>query len=390
MRSCEIYLDNAATSFPKPEAVYDAVDDYQRHCGAAYSRGIRAEDHADTIVYECRQMLADLIGAPDASCVAMTFSATDGLNLLLRGLLRPGARVVTTTLEHNSVLRPLRQLQQLSDVHVTHVPFDPVTGMVSPDDFRAALRTGHVDLAAVSLVSNVTGIPQPIEELATAAHEAGAVVMADAAQAVGHCPVDVQRAGIDLLAASGHKGLLGPLGTGFLWAAPELHDRLIPVRCGGTGTHSESLDPPGQMPQLFESGNLNMPGIAGLKAALKWHVSEESRNLREAFRWRVRRLLDGLSRISGVTVLCSASAARSTGVISVTVRGYDSREAAEILYQSFGIRCRAGLHCAALAHDTLRTRECGGTLRLSPGLMTTDEDIDRALDAVNAVAAAGS
>ena len=382
-----IYLDNAATSFPKPEAVYDAVDSYQRISGAAFGRGTHGADHADSVAERCRHRLAQLIGSGNPDCVAFTFNGTDGLNLLLRGILRGGDHVVTTTLEHNSVLRPLQQLQLQLPVTVDYVSFDPSTGTVAADQFRDACERHPPQLVVLNMASNVTGVPQPLAELVGIAKAAGSIVLIDAAQAVGHLPIDVETLDIDLLAAPGHKGLYGPLGTGFVYVAASRQDSIISFRSGGTGTESESLQQPTHMPQLLESGNLNMPGIAGLHAALVWRDSEEFKQLSRRHEQQIPRLIGRLHEIPQVTVHCEAASATGIGVISLNITGSEPHDVAMILSQSFEIQCRAGLHCAPLAHRTLKTELTGGTVRLSPGLFTTDQDIDRAVEAIQMIAA---
>lgn len=382
-----IYLDNAATSFPKPDAVYDAVDSYQRCTGAAFGRGTHGANHADSLVERCRHRLAQLIGSEDPNCVAFTFSATDGLNLLLRGVLRGGDHVVTTTLEHNSVLRPLQQLQLQLPITVDHVSFDSSTGSVAPDQFRVACERHPPQLVVLNMASNVTGVSQPLSELISIAKAAGSKILIDAAQAVGHLPIDVERLEIDLLAAPGHKGLYGPLGTGFVYVAASIQNSIVSFRSGGTGTESESLQQPTQMPQLLESGNLNMPGIAGLHAALTWRDSEEFQQLWRRHEQQIPRLIACLDAIPRVTVHCEVASASGIGVISLNITGAEPHDVAMILSQSFEIQCRAGLHCAPLAHRTLETELTGGSVRLSPGLFTTDQQIDRAVEAIQMIAA---
>jgi cysteine desulfurase/selenocysteine lyase len=382
-----LYLDNAATSFPKPNAVYDAVDSYQRHTGAAFGRGTHGSDHADSLAERCRHQLAQLIGSSNPRSVAFTFNGTDGLNLLLRGVLRSGHHLVTTTLEHNSVLRPLHQLQSQLPITVDHVAFDPSAGIVDADAFRVACASRPPQMVVLNMASNVTGVPQPLADLIPIAKAAGAAVLIDAAQAVGHLPINVETLDVDLLAAPGHKGLCGPLGTGFVYVAPSIQDSVISFRSGGTGTESESLQQPTHMPQLLESGNLNMPGIAGLNAALTWRNSDDFKELSLRHDQMIPRFIGRLNKIPQVTVYCEASAADNIGVISLNIAGAEPHEVAMILSQSFEIQCRAGLHCAPLAHRTLGTESMGGTVRLSPGLFTTDKEIDRAVEAIEMIAA---
>ena len=386
MTSHTTYFDNAATGFPKPEVVYQAVDSYQRQVGAAFGRGTYGSDHADSVVARCRHQLAQLIGATDHDSVSFTFNATDGLNLLLRGILRRGDHVLTTTLEHNSVLRPLQQLRDLLQITVDFVSFDINTGLIDSHQFAQMCHARLPRLVVLNMVSNVTGIVQSLSELIPVARAAGAIVLVDASQAAGHVSVDVSALDIDLLAAPGHKGLGGPLGTGFVYVSPSIQARLISCRCGGTGTESASLQQPSRMPGLLESGNLNMPGIAGLNAALTWRNTEQYENLSQRYQRHIGELIHHLSKIYGVTVCCRESAARRTGVVSFYIDQAQPHEVALTLSDSFGIHCRAGLHCAPLTHRTLGTEPLGGTVRLSPGLFTTDEEINHAVRAVSEIA----
>lgn len=388
MTSGAIYLDNAATSFPKADVVYDAVDSWQRNSGAAFGRGTRGTEQADSIVQRCRHRLAELIGAKDDRCVAFTFNGTDGLNLLLRGCLREGQHVVTTTLEHNSVLRPLEQLKTLAAVSVNHVHFEAQNGMLQMDRLSQALSEQSVDLVVVNAVSNVTGVVQTLKDIIRRGHASGAPVLVDASQAVGHVPIDVEELQIDFLAAPGHKGLGGPLGTGFVYVAPEHHAGLVSYRCGGTGTVSESLTQPEKMPELLESGNLNMPGIAGLEAALAWRLTSEFADIETRHKELCRSFIDELRAIGGVTIYADDPQSYRIAVVSFNIGECEPQEVAMILNQSFGIQCRAGLHCAPLAHRTLGTDERGGTVRFSPGLFTTDEEIRQAVTAVASIAEA--
>ena len=389
--SAPVYLDNAATSFPKPDAVYDAVDAYLRHNGAAIGRGTHsASDAASRMVEQCRQRIARILDAESSDRIAFTFNCTDSLNLLLRGIINRGDRVVTTKLEHNSVLRPLHQLRNEADVDVVHVEFDRATGLVDVDEIASELQRRPTRLVVLNHASNVTGVVQPVAEVAEVTHQHGALLLLDAAQTVGHLPFSVRDLKVDVLAAAGHKGLLGPLGTGILYVRPGLEDKIRAVRSGGTGTSSESIDQPSTMPTKFESGNMNAPGLAGLNAATEWLLCEGIDKLHDQAAFQTTRLVAALANISGVTVFGhdnNATPASNTGIVSFTIVNLDSREAATILEQSFNVHCRAGLHCAPLVHNVLGTRESGGTLRFSVGPFTRDDQIDSAITAVQQIAA---
>jgi selenocysteine lyase/cysteine desulfurase len=258
-----IYLDNAATSWPKPESVYQAVDDYQRRLGAPAGRGVYAEaTEVERLVNNCRKKVAQLINEADPTRVIFTQNGTDSLNLAIHGWLQPGDHVVTSVCEHNSVLRPLRFLAEHRNVSTTYVGCD-AQGRVDPGDIRRAIQP-QTRLIALTHASNVTGTIQPVEEVGKIAKERGISFLVDAAQTLGHMRVDVQRIGCQMLAAPGHKGLLGPLGTGVLYIAPGVEARLLPIRQGGTGTRSDEDIQPTTLPDRYESGNLNVSGIVGL------------------------------------------------------------------------------------------------------------------------------
>lgn len=381
-----IYLDNAATSFPKPEPVYAAVDAYNRGLGAAagrgsYGSGVAAAD----IVRRCRLNLARLFNAEGPDRLAFGLNGTDALNAALHGLLSPGDHVVTTAAEHNSVLRPLRTLTDRG-VAVTVVDCDE-WGRVAPDDVRNAFRP-ETRLVAVTHASNVTGAIQPVDEIAAAAKEAAAFVLLDAAQTAGHLPIDLTTLPVDLLATSGHKGLLGPLGNGVLYVRPGVEEHLVPVRQGGTGTSSELDFHPTAMPELLEAGNLNIPGIAGLEAATMWLLERGVGSLREHEQDLVTRLLAGLGTIPDIRIIGPDSTEDRVGVVSLVVDGWPPHDLAAVLDSEFGIEARGGLHCAPLIHRRLGTSETGGTLRLSPGAFTSVDDIDAAVDALRRVCGA--
>lgn len=388
MRSLKrIYLDNAATSWPKPAEVYDAVDRWQRENGAPAGRG--AYDSAaatDKLVLDARRAVAQLLGASEPNRIVFTLNGTDALHLAIQGLVKPGDHVVTTVVEHNSVLRPLRQLADGRGVAIAHVGCD-AEGIVSAEKVIAALNS-KTKFVVVAHASNVTGALQPIAEIGTELQKRGVTFVVDAAQTLGEIPLSVDDLRCDVLAAPGHKGLLGPLGTGVLYVRPGVEERMLSIRTGGTGTESSSLKPPTQMPVKFEAGNLNVPGIVGLGAGVRWLAQRGVAAVREQAIRQTERLLGGLVGLKGVRIVGPATAQKRVGVVSVIVEGYDPQEAAAVLATSYGIETRAGLHCAPLMHKALGTAEAGGTLRLSLGPLTTDAEIDAALGAVRDLDAA--
>jgi cysteine desulfurase family protein len=376
-----IYLDNAATSWPKPESVYAAVDRYQRAGGAAAGRGGYWEgNESDRLLADARRRLAACLNADDPRRIVFTFNGTDSLNLALHGLLRPGDHVISSVAEHNSVLRPLRYLEQHREVQVTLVSCDG-QGFVDPDQIRAAIRP-QTRLIALVHASNVTGAIQPAEEVGRLAAEYGLRFLLDAAQSVGHLPLDVQQVGAHLVAAPGHKGLLGPLGVGFLYVAPGLEQELQPLRQGGTGTQSESDEQPASMPDRFEAGNHNLPGIAGLGAGLAYLAERGLDAVRRHDRQLLERLVQGLSELPGIQVHGPRDLDRRVGVVSITVAGADPQELGLLLDSGYRIQVRAGLHCAPRMHRALGTADRGGTLRFSLGPFNTLQHVDAALQAL--------
>lgn len=381
-----IYLDNAATTWPKPEAVYQAVDRYQREIGAPNGRsGYCEAQESNRIVERARRGVAELIGAADPSHVIFGLNCSDMLNLAIRGVVRPGDHVVTTVCDHNSVLRPLRALSEEAGVEVSYVPCDG-QGFVSPDDVRAAIRP-HTRLVAVNHASNVTGAIQPVEEIGQIVRGTDALFLVDAAQSLGHVPLDVRKLSVDLLAAPGHKGLLGPLGTGVLFIRSGVERELKPLRYGGTGTQSDEDRQPNELPQKYEPGNHNLVGLAGLVAATEFLREETIEAVHAHHTQLARRLIDELSEIEGVTIHGPQLAADRTSVVSVTVDGYEPQELAAILDSTYRVQCRAGLQCAPRMHAALGTTTGGGTLRFSPGFATTSDEIGTAMAALQEIAA---
>lgn len=376
-----IYLDNAATSYPKPGCVYDAVDQYQRHNGRPFGRGATdAAQHVQAIVDRCRFRAAQLLGATAKEQIIFTFNGTDGLNLVLHGLLKPGDHVVSSIAEHNSVLRPLRHLERKLGVSVTLVDCDS-HGFVAAHDIAAALRP-NTRLIALQHASNVTGAIQPIDEVGAIARQHQVLFLVDAAQTAGHVPFKLTDSQPDFLACSGHKGLLGPLGTGFVYIAPGREALLEPLRQGGTGSRSELDTQPDLMPDRFESGNHNVPGLVGLEAALEFLTQRTIESIRRHELELSRHFVEQLSSIDGITLHRSPDHERHTGVVSVTSSLYSSDELALLLSQQFGIDTRTGLHCAPGIHRRLGTLGQQGTVRFSLGWHNTPGDINAACEAL--------
>jgi cysteine desulfurase/selenocysteine lyase len=376
-----LYLDNAATSNPKPEGVTAAMVDYAARLGSSPGRGAYAEvREAGALLTRCRVRLCELFGGQQPNNVVFTLNASDAINLALHGLLRPGDHVITTWLDHNSILRPLNHLAERG-IEQTRLQCDPITGLVDPQDVRRALRS-NTRLVATLHGSNVTGTLQPIAELGRITREHGVLLLVDAAQSLGHVPVDVEEMGIDLLAFPGHKGLLGPLGTGALWIRPGVERLLVPLRQGGTGSVSELDVQPEFMPDRFEPGSHNAIGLIGLLAGVDWVLARGIDSLWAHERRLVARAVARLTSLPGVTLYGPQTAEHRCGVFSLRVAGLDPHQLATLLEERYGILSRPGLHCAPLAHQTIGTKELGGTTRLSFGPFVTEADVDYAADAL--------
>jgi cysteine desulfurase family protein len=337
---------------------------------------------AQGVVNDTRRQLAALLGAPDPSRVVFTVNATEALNQALFGVLEPGDRVVTTSLEHNALIRSLAVLTGRG-VTVERVEGSP-DGSIDLDDLARALRAHPTRLVAMTHASNVVGTILPATEAARLAHDHGALFLLDAAQTAGALPIDVREMGVDLLALPGHKGLLGPTGTGALYVADGMI--LTPLRYGGTGIRSEDERMPEELPEGLEAGTLNTVGLAGLGAALRFLSERGVAAVRAHEMALTERLLAGLREISGLRIYGVADPVRQVATVSISLRDWEPVDLAAVLDSSFGIAVRAGLHCAPAAHSTLGTFP-RGTVRLSAGCFTTDDDIDHVVAALNQVAA---
>jgi cysteine desulfurase family protein len=378
-----VYLDNGATSFPKPPEVPSAVEHFMREIGGSPGRsGHRLAQEAARVVFRCREALAELFGAPDSRRIAFTLNVTQALNTAIYGLMRPGDRAVTTSLEHNSVMRPLRHLEREHGVGVELVPCDG-TGRLDLAALERALRT-PTRLVSVVHASNVTGTIQPLREISRLTRAAGALLLVDAAQSAGALPIDVLADGIDILGFTGHKALFGPQGTGGLWVVEGVEPR--PLFRGGTGSNSELEEQPEFWPDRLESGTQNGPGLAGLLAGVEFIRRTGLAAIRAREEALTQRLLDGLRGVAGLQVYGPEAAAERTAVVSVTFAGLVPSEAGFLLEEGFGLLTRVGLHCAPAAHRAIGTYP-QGTVRFTPGYFTAEEDIDLAIEGCRSLAA---
>ncbi len=380
-RPSVMYFDNAATSWPKPQAVGGAVAAFLGERGGNPGRsGHKMSRDADRTVAETRTLLARFFNAPDSQRIIFASNATEAINLAIKGLLCPGDHVIASSMEHNAVARPLEALA-VRGIEVTKLPTSPERGL-DPDAVQAAIRP-QTKLVIVCHASNAAGTIHPIAEIGAICERRGVVFLVDAAQSAGCLPIDLCAMNIDLLAFPGHKGLMGPQGTGGLYIAPGIE--LAPLVEGGTGTESASLRQPERCPERYESGTLNLPGIAGLGAALRFIVDTGPEKIREAERARVARLIEGFTGIEGIRIYGPPPGAERAPLVSIDIAGVDPAEAAMILDSHFDIAVRAGLHCAPDAHRSMGTLG-HGTIRFSPGYFTTEAEVDACVEAVAAIA----
>lgn len=381
-----IYLDNAATTWPKPEAVYAAVENAMRELGAPAGRG--AYEQAAIVEREIsrtRSNVAELLGVSESRRVVFTQNGTDSLNTALHGLLRPGNHVVATAIEHNSVLRPLQWLRRHRDITFSLAPCNS-HGEVNADDIRKAV-TPETRLICLNHASNVTGAVSPAVEVGKLAREREVFYLLDAAQTLGCVDFDFSASQADLIAAPGHKGLLGPLGSGVLYIGPRVEAEMTSLRQGGTGTQSFEDQQPETLPDKFESGNHNVPALLGLGAGARWVSEQTVAAISAKCRELTLQLLAGLEAMSGVKVVGPTGEADRVSVVSVTLENFDPQEAAAMLDSAASVQTRAGFHCAPLIHRALGTADSGGTLRFSVGPFNTAEDIETALATLEQLAA---
>jgi len=378
-----IFLDNAATSFPKPECVYAFMDQFYRRAGVNPGRsGYDLCMEAGDLLDRTRKTLTRFVNGSDPNRLCFSYNATDALNLIIFGLLEAGDHAVTTTLEHNSVLRPLYHLQKFGGVEVDHVPFDGA-GFVDPDDLRRRFKP-QTRLVVVNHASNVIGTIQPIREIGRLCREAGVVFAVDASQTAGKVPIDVRADFIDVLAFTGHKSLFGPTGIGGLYVADGVDIRQ--TRAGGTGVRSADRLHLEEYPYRLEYGTPNILGAAGLHAGVQW-ILEKGMSAIAAHETSLLKLLrDGLSGIEGVRMYCQDDLTNHVSVLSFNVDGMEASDTGTMLDVDHGIACRTGLHCAPLVHEQLGTDKIKGAVRFGIGPLNTEEHIRTAIAAVAEVA----
>lgn len=376
-----IYLDNAATSFPKPESVYTEINQCMReYCANPGRGGHSLSVAAGRMVMEAREELGSLFHVENPLQLCYTKNATEALNIAIKGSLSKGGHAITTSMEHNSVLRPLMTMKRDRGVELDIIQGNSI-GEIDPGAIRKSIRP-DTRLIVCTLSSNVNGMVMPVKEIGRMAREAGIPFLVDASQGAGSMELDVEELKADFLAFPGHKGLMGPQGTGGLYVREGLPATTLME--GGTGSNSESTFQPEMMPDYLESGTLNTPGIAGLFAGVRFIRAKGAENIGRYKSMLVEQLLDGISRIDGIVVYSARESHRNSGIVALNIQGMDSTELSFLLDKQYGIATRAGLHCAPLAHRTLGT-EMQGIVRFSIGCFNTCEEIDRTIEAIREI-----
>ena len=378
-----IYLDNAATSWPKPPEVLKAMTDVLERAGGNPGRsGHRLSIAAARAIYDARESIAAFFGISEPLRVIFTNNATHAINIALRGILKSSDQVVTSSMEHNAVMRPLRYLEK-QGIRLGVVPCS-ADGSLNTSDLSKAVNTG-TRLVVITHASSVVGTILPVAEITSIAHQAGAMVLVDAAQTAGALPINMLEMGIDLLAFTGHKELLGPPGIGGLVIADKIDvSQIEPLICGGTGSRSESEEQPNDLPDKFESGTANLVGIAGLGAGLKWIQEQGIDEIRNYMERLFQTLINGLTVLPKVKVYGTLDPERSVAIVSFKIEGMQVSEIGLRLDEEYGLLSRVGLHCAPAAHKTIGSFP-EGTVRLAPGVFTTMNDTKEAIQAIKRV-----
>ncbi len=377
-----IYLDNGATSFPKPEEVYRFMDHFYRNYGVNPGRsGYDLCLEAGNLVEETRKMLTEFFNGYDPNRLCFSYNSTDALNLAIFGLLEPGDHAITTTLEHNSVLRPLYHLS-LQGVEVDYVPFDS-RGFVDPEEIKKKIKK-NTRLVVVNHASNVIGTVQPVKEIGRICREHGVVFVIDASQSAGKVPIDMKDMNIDVVCFTGHKSLLGPTGIGGLCVGEGVDIKI--TRAGGTGVRSAQRTHLEEYPFRLEYGTPNLLGIAGLHAGVKWVRQKGLENIHAHEMKLTEMLVRGLKEIDGVTLYCQDDLTDHISVIAFNIDGMEAQDVGIMLDVEYNIACRTGLHCAPLVHEQLGTDRIKGAVRFGIGPFNTEEHIQTAIQAVREIA----
>jgi cysteine desulfurase/selenocysteine lyase len=379
-----IYFDNAATSWPKPPEVKKAMVKFMEEIGANPGRsGHLLSIEAARILYETREAFSTLFRVKDPSRIVFTLNATESINLALKGLLRPGDHIITSSMEHNSVMRPLRYLEK-KGVELSILPCSS-NGTLNPQDAERKIKS-NTKMIILNHASNVTGTLLPIKEVGLIARNHNLLFLVDAAQTAGAYPIDMETEKIDLLAFTGHKSLYGPQGTGGLVIGERIEEKeMIPLKQGGTGSRSEFEEQPDFLPDRFESGTPNGVGIAGLLSGIQFVLEKGTEHIRQYENNLIEKLINGLEEIPQIKLYGSENKEERMATLSFNIAQLSPSNVSFYLEKEFGILCRPGLHCAPSAHKTIGTFP-EGTVRFSLSYFNTEEEVDRAIDALNSIA----
>ncbi len=378
-----IFLDNGATSFPKPEEVYTFMDSFYRNSGVNPGRsGYDLCMETGELVDKTREMLTRFFGGKDPNRLCFSYNSTDALNLVINGVLKEGDHAIATTIEHNSVLRPLYHLYKYNGVEVDYIPFDG-KGFVDPDEFPKKFKK-NTKLVIVNHASNVIGTIQPIKEIGKHCRKNGIPFVIDASQSAGKIPIDIEEMNVDVVVFTGHKSLLGPTGIGGLYVREGIEIRH--TRAGGTGVRSAVRTHLEEYPYRLEYGTLNVLGVAGLQAGLKWLEKKGLNNVHKQEMKLTAMLRDGLKNVDGVTLYCQDDLIDHISIFLFNIDGLEALNTATILDGDYNIACRSGLHCAPLAHEQLGTDKIRGAVRFGVGPFNTEKQIRTALEAVREIA----
>jgi cysteine desulfurase/selenocysteine lyase len=377
-----IFLDNGATSFPKPDEVYAFMDNFYRNFGVNPGRsGYDLCLETGELVEKTRKMLTKFFNGKDPNRLCFSYNSTDALNLIIFGMLKEGDHAVTTTLDHNSVLRPLYHLYKNNGVEVDYIPFDK-NGFVDPDNFPKRFKK-NTKLVIINHASNVIGTVQPIKEIGKYCRERGIPFAIDVSQSAGKIPVDIEESNVDVVAFTGHKSLLGPTGIGGLYVREGIEIRH--TRAGGTGVRSAVKTHLSEYPYRLEYGTLNILGVAGLYAGVNWIEKKGMSNIHEQEMRLMNKLRDGLKNIEGLTLYCQDDLRDHISIFLFNIEGLEAADTGTILDVDHNIACRTGLHCAPLVHKQLGTDKIHGAVRFGIGPFNTEEEIDKAVAAVKEI-----
>lgn len=377
-----IYLDNAATSYPKPESVYTEMDRCMRTFCANPGRGSHQMSVQSALaVTKTREQIAELLNVKENMNICFTKNATEALNIAICGCLSKDDHVITTCMEHNSVLRPLKTLEKFMGIKLTILKGDSI-GRIDPQKISKSINK-KTRLIVCTLSSNVNGIIMPVNEISKIAVDNGLMFLLDASQGLGSIKIDLSTLYTSMTAFPGHKGLMGPQGTGGLYLSPNV--KLKPLMSGGTGSRSEVLFQPDILPDKFESGTLNTPGIVGLGAGVKFIEKTGLKNIKAKKDTLIKKLYDGISQSRRVIMYSPDNVEENSGIVAFNIKDNDSSEISYYLDKNYNIACRSGLHCAPLAHYHFGTQK-SGIVRLSVGYFNTESEIDSAILAVNKIA----